>query len=694
MHLKSAPGLVLPSLGSLLLLFVVVLHVNLVACSKEEVAEPVVEATPAPTPEPTPLPPEPGRLYYLVLDEVVEAPPGPAWSPLHRNLGLPPLNRPSPEQLRDDSASEEVAGVLADWLAGRAASAEQLLLVQWSMSWGTAGEAGTARRWGVCSLPCTLKDDFHADKKRHPADPLSDAIALFAARAASRDLKVTVDDGALLVHVGDEPLLQADGESRQSKSGSSWKVSTAAPDGTVRPAQQMSHGRSLRVVTWSVEDLPLEERTEATADTVRLYPDFSELESEVPPRVRGVEGLPQEWAWEEAGKFEGQFGIRPLPSEEGLTVERAEELVRWVPTARQAGEGKANFSLYSASRGAVSAVFKPFPRGAQVYGSTLGDLEGASLRFRVAGMATDVGLARAHEVLAAFNRFQSVMPLPEGIPGEVLVYLSPQPVGVLDGGAGGAAFSIVVDERRGEEASLARAWARLLLGDNVMARGGVVADWTRWVEAKLLGSPDRSLWTSSFASSGDDVLEVWSQRMRKKESGGNPAPEAFLSWAAAKIPVLGRELHKKLAVRSWLLGDGFMAVPEPSDGERGAAVRAKAAPFGAAVALRLPADAVEDSARVELIFSPGDGATFEWSSQWLSMEEWIAARDDSEQRQKLMEGWRDQQKVKSEPIPLSSPEGLGKGAVLALFMRGQGEWSARVQLRAVSAQAAGEPSTR
>ncbi len=687
MRLKSAPGLALPSSRSLLSLFVAVLHLNLAACGDEELAEPVVEVTPAPTPAPPPPPPEPGRLYYLVLDEVVKAPPGPAWSPLHRNLALAPLSRPSPEQLRDDGASEEVAGVLADWLAGRAASAEQLLLVQWSMSWGSQREAGTARQWGVCSLPCTLKDRFHAGKKRHPADPLEDALTLFAARAANRDLKVTLDDGVLLVHVGDEPLLQADGESRRSESGSKWKIARAAADGTLSPARAVPHGRSLRVVTWSVEDLPIEERSEATADTARLYPDLSESEVEVPPRVRGVEGLPQEWAWEEAGKFEGQFGIRPLPSEEGLTVERAEKLVRWVPTARQAGEGSASFALYSVSRGDVTAVFKPFPRGAQVYGATLGELEGTSTRLRVAGMATDVGIARAHEVLAAFSRFQGIMALPEGLPEEVLVYLSTQPVGVLDGGAGAAAFSLVVDERRGEEASLARAWARLLLGGNVTARGAVVADWTRWVEAGLLGSADRSLWTSTFASSGDDVLEVWSQRMRNKEYGGNPEPEEFLSWAAAKIPALGRELHKKLPARAWLLADGFVSVPEPSDGGRGASLKASSAPYGAAVALRLPTGPIAEGARVELSLNPGDGASFEWSSQWLSEEEWMAARGDGEQRLKLLEGWKDYQKVKSEPVPLTPPDGLEEGgAVLALFLRSQANWSARVQLRVVSSQ--------
>ena len=661
------------------------LPLGIAACGSNEMVQEVVTATPEPTPAPTPPPLEPGRLFYLVLDEAVKVPAGPSWSPLHRNLEFAPTRRPSPEVLRDDGAHEDVAGGLADWLAGRTASAEQLLLVQWSMSWGSEGEAGTARRWGVCSLPCTLEDGFHAGKDRHPADPLKDALALFAARAGARDLEVSVDADALRVRMGDIEILRADGTLTTSEMRSSWKIATAAPDGALSKARASSHGRALRVATWSVEDLPIEVRSEASANTARLYPDLSGYQGEVPPRVRGVEGVAQDWPWDEASKFEGQFGVRPLPSDQGLTVERADALVRWVPSARQAGEGTVKFPLYSASRGGVSAVFKPFPRGVEAYGSTVGVLDGAKLRVRVAGPALDASMPRAHEVLAIFNRFQKNLPLPNGLPEEVLVYLSAQPVGVLDGGAGEASFSMVVDERRGEEVSVARAWARLLLGANVRARGAMTADWSRWVEARLLSIPDRSLWTSVFASSGEDVLEVWSEWMTKPEFAGDPDPDDFLRWAAGKIPALGAELYAKLPTRWWLLAHGLDALPEPKDGGVGVLVRSGPSPHGAALALRVPEDGLLPDAVVELVVSPGDGASFEWASQWLSEADWLAARDSAKQRVQLLEGWQNFGKVESESVPMTLPEVEAQGAVLALFLRGEAAWSGRVQLRVVSA---------
>jgi len=676
------------------MLLVLALPLGLSACGDGGPAGVVAEATPAPAPKPTPPPPpEPGRLYYLVLGEVVSAPPGSAVSPLHRSFGPAPLGVPDPEFLRDDLAGEEVAGTLADWQSGRFASGADLLLVQWSMSWGERGAAGKSRRWGTCTLPCTLSDSFLAGKARHPADPIQDALALFAARPGATDLKVSVDDsGALAVSGGGRSLLSADGDKTHASAKTTWKLAFAAADGTRGKARPFRIQRRLGVLHHSVTPLPIGEPGEPGASEVRLYPDLSESNAQVPPRVRGVEGLPQVWAWEEASRFEGQFGIRPLPSQEGLTVERAEQLVRWIPNPRQAGEGVVDFSMYSVSRGGVSAVFKPFPHGALALAATLGQVEGTTTRLRVAGSAADVAVARAREVLDAFSRFQGVLPLPaEGLPEEVLVYLSPQPVGVLAGGSGGAPFSLVVDERRSEEASLARAWAHLLLGANVASRSPQIADWVRFVEARLLGSEDWSVWAAVFAAAGDDVLEVWTQRMRAPEHKGAPDPDEFLRWVSGKIPALGRELQTKLPARQWLVGSALASLPLPIDGELGAGVKAVAAPYGAVLALKVPKAAAQPGAILSLLVRPGDGATAQWSAQVIDQARWLKASGNLETREALAAGWDSFSAASAERVALELPgSGIDAGAVVAVFLRGQAAWQAQLSLTALGSGSAAQ----
>jgi hypothetical protein len=652
----------------------------------------VVEATGELRPEPTPPPPlQPGRLYYLILGEVISAPPGSAVSPLHRSFGPAPLGIPDPEFLRDDLGGEEVAGSLADWQSGRFASGADLLLVQWSMAWGERGDAGKSRRWGVCSLPCTLSDNFFAGKARHPADPIDDALALFAVRPGATDLAVSVDDsGALEVSSGGRSLLTADGEKAHARAKTTWKLAFAAADGTLSKARPFRIQRRLGVLHHSVTALPIEERAEPAPSEARLYPDLSESSAQVPPKVRGVEGLPQVWAWEEASRFEGQFGIRPLPSQEGLTVERAEQLVRWIPNPRQAGEGVVDFSLYSVSRGGVSAVFKPFPHGALAMAATVGQVEGRTTRFRVAGPAAEVAVARAREVLDAFSRFQGVLPLPdEGLPDEVLVYLSPQPLGVIAGGSGGAPFSLVVDERRSEEASIARAWAHLLLGANVATRSPQVADWVRFVEARLLGGQDWSLWAAVFAAAGDDVLEVWSQRLRAPEHKGAPDPGEFLRWVSGKIPVLGRELYTKLPARQWLVGSALASLPLPIEGGPGAGAKAAVAPYGSVLALKVPAVALQPGKALSLLVSPGDGATAQWSAQVVDPERWSKASGDLEIREALAAGWDSFVPASLERVPIELPESsIDAGAVVAVLLRGQAAWQAQVSLAVLSAEPA------
>ncbi len=658
-------------------------------CGPAEEAPVMVSPTPEPTPEPPP-PPEPGRLHYLVLAEQIGAPPGPSLSPLHRNLSATPAARPSPEFLRDDGAPEEVAGMLADWLNGRIASAEELLLVQWSMAWGTEGSAGTERRWGACSLPCTLLDGFVAGPERHPVDPIADGLALFAGRIGARDLRAELVNGKLAVAAGAEPLLRADGGSRSIKKRSKWQITMAAPDGALSTATSFEVNRELRVLSASTEQLPIQELVPASPAEARLYPDLAGTAPELPPRVRGVEGLAQEWPWEGAGRFEGQFGIRPLPSEEGLQVERAEQLVRWVPTARQAGEGRADFSLYSASRGAVSAVFKPFPRGTDVLAATVGSLEGSPYGVRVAAPSGDAMSSRAWEVISAFARYQKRVPLPVGLPDELLVYLSAEPLGVVNGGAGQAAFSLVVDERRGEEASLVRAWARLSLGANVSARGPVAADWSRWVEAQLLGGADRSLWAAAFAFAGDDVIQVWRERLQSPDQAGAPDPEAFVAWAGSRVSELRAELPKRLAERSFLLAPAEVALPSPLEAGSEHVFAAGGFPFTAALAFQLPESGLAAEEQLKLSLMAGDGASFEWAWQWLPGSRWRAAASSPEERQAVLDGWTSFQRPGAELAELPRPEAAMEEPVLAVYGRGTVGWQARVSLRIVAPLIEGE----
>ncbi len=671
-----------PSVPLLLACLPLVLLSGLTACGEKSSQEVVVEATPEATPEPPPPPPpEPGKLYYLVLEEVVSPPPGASWSPLHRSFGPAPSEPPTADFLRDDESGEEVAATLADWSAGRFSSGAELLLVQWTISWGESGEAGTSREWGVCSLPCTLEDSFLARKQRHPADPIEDGLALFSARPGSTSVQVTVRDGSLVVRNGQAVLLAADGELRPAEVKGKWKVRFSAPDGTLTAAQPFRIARRLSVAAHSVHELAIEEVADPVPATARLYPDVATSTSPVPPLVRGIEGLAQYWPWPEAGRFEGKFGLRPDPGQEGLSVERVKQRVRWIPIARQAGEGKADFIMYSVSGGAESAVLKPFPRGVLAVAATVAEGPEYGARFRIAGAGSDAAVARALEVLGAFKRYQAILPLPEGLPDETLVYLSPHPLGVIAGGAGGAAFSLVVDERRSEEASVARAWAHLLLGSNVLSRSAQVADWVRWVEARLLGTEDRSTWTSAFAAAGDDVLAVWTQWMRDPKDAGAPDPSGFLRWVSGKIPVLGRELHRTLPLRNWLVGHGRSSLPSPVAAESSVSLVGATAPYGAAITLSLPAAARSEAAKLQLRVTAGDGASVRWSAQCLEGGRWSRARGDLQERGRIAEGWAAFQTASGDPVPLTVPEaGLNEDSVVAVFLRGDAAWKAQLRL--------------
>lgn len=647
----------------------------------------VVEATPTPAPL---LPAEPATLFHLQVVEGIKAPPGPLWSPFDRDLPAIPDGGPDAGFLHADGADDEVVARVEAWQQGGFPSGANLLLVEWSLRWGRDGLAGEGRRWGACVLPCRIKDGFFATAKHHPADPLRNALVLFAGRPGAADLVVSRDPDGLVVKHGDALLWAAGAAGSVVRKKEQVVGMLRAADGSDGAARRLWNMRTLRVADVQRSTLPAGDDTERfraadalvsrPEDSIRVLPELTIPGPDELPHHRAIEGEVRYWPWLEANQFEGGFAIRPDPGLEGLTVQRQEQRVEWVPTARQAGEGRVDFVTYSLARAGVTAIITPFPGGAEVLSAT----PGLDNRLLVAALGGDEAVARAHGVVREFERFQSIFPLPDelGDP-PILVYLSEDPAIVVPATSGGSRPAFVVSSRSGEGRSLASAWARMVLGKGATQRTVEVRDFVSWLRPQLLDGPDRARWTPVFAAAGDDVLEVWLQGLR---GGGDTATLAgFLDYVDRKIPSLAVQLRRGLAVRDATVDP----MPAPSVLEVGD-VEKRSVEAKGPVASQVLAVQVPPSGELEVRVLPEDKALLRASVAMVSLERWNAGQDVGAAQGELAGQWADDLSTaggpdspltwNSPPAAEASSDGAPVPRVVMLLLWGPAAWKATVEV--------------
>lgn len=668
----------------------IVLSFLLLACScggedaggpaASQTPAPVVETTPDPTPEPTRLELAPVTLFLLVLDEETGAPELPSRSPLARDLGPLPEGIPDADLLAVDGAPSAVVEALRSLEAGYGAPGSALVLVRWDLRWGPDGAAGSARRWGLCSLPCTVEDRFTATPDNHPVHPMSAPRALFAMRPGVEDLRIRLDEGGIEVAHG-EAILWLAGEAGDPVIASrqdTWPEMDAG--GLLSGEVTASSGRVLQVLAVDSRTIELTGTSDPLPVETRVLPTLGVSPSTVGRLV--VEGVEEVWSWPGGASFEGGFSARPNPDNDGLRLDRIKQEIRWRPTVRQAGDGRADFPTYSLAGASNKLTVQPFPEG----GAVLGGTPVADGRV-VVGAGTDFEPERrAHQVADMLDHFAGILPLPEAPADEALevvssaskaapwvIYVAPEDVGVLPGSAGSRPLSLTVDDDLDERDSVARAWARLQLAPRIDARSPAALDFLDWALAKLdEDRPDRSVFMHAFVEAGDDVEQVWREWLTDPERE-EPTPAAFVAFVAGQLPDLAEQLRRALVARRFAVE----VLPEPMELEPGAAVLSLTledpGAAGAVLALRLPPGAELEPVQVE-VTTQSRGVEPHWAAALVEERYWVEAVADAAARAALPDRLGDTRGIAAEQeeemTPPAAPSQL-QGQYGGVRMRGK-----------------------
>ena len=605
---------------------------------------PVVEVTPEPTPAAEPEALEPTTLFHLVLDEQTGAPSLPSRSPLARDLAPLPEGTPTAEVLAWDAAPTAVVEGVRSLEAGFGVPGGALVLVQWNLSWGPDGASGRTRRWGLCALPCTVQDGFVATEANHPVHPVTAPRALFAMRPGVHDVGVRLHDGVLEVVHGEAPLWQAGaaGDPISASGEQTWPVMDAR--GLLAGEETSGSHRQLQVLTVESRPFELTGASEPPTSEIRVLPRLGVSPS--PVQRLAVEGVEEIWPWPGGATFEGGFSARPNPGNDGLKLDRIEHEIRWTPTVRQAGDGRAEFPIYSLAGASRKLEVQPFPEGAAVLGGTVA----CDGRVVVAAGTDFEPERRGRQIADMFGHYNELLPLP-AVPADEaaiatgavkkaapwVVYSAPEAVGVLPGSAGRRAHSLAVDDDLDEVESVVMAWSRLQLAPRIDNRSPAALDFLRWAEAKLV--PDRidaSIFTHVFVAGGDDVEQVWREWLTDPARDG-PDPAAFVSFVQTQLPDLAEELRRSLAVRRWAVE----GAPEPLELEPGASslqlTLEDPGPAGAVVALLLPEGAGLEPVQVEAQPQRGGGEVH-WAGVLIEERRWQEALSDPAARAALGEG--------------------------------------------------------
>jgi len=553
--------------------------VLLVGCGSEP--EPV--ATPEPTPEPTatPAPLLVGQLLHVVFEEAIAAPALPLRSPLHRDAAASAVAPfPTAEALAADGAADALVSAWTTLLSDGGASGERVALVQWSVAWGADGESGTARQWGLCSLPCTIEDPFVADASHLPADPLRAPGALFAGRPGATALTLSWGSDFLEVRHGDGAMSMGTALTAEDSLTAPNLQADLASLETVTRARR----RSLRWVATSTQELPATADAAPQPSVTTLFPSLRPGQGD--PVRRAVEAVPEIWLWPDAERFTGGYSVKPDPSAAGITLQREQRRILWTPRGRDTTVDQVGFPTFQLSRDGTFGSISPFPLGASVLPSVAA-ADGAAV---VANRGTMEEVRRAEFVAEKLAGFADKLPLaPAGEEDTPwVIYLDSAPLTAVEGGAGSRPWSPVVSIDGRETDSIREAWARLALGPHGIVRSAAVDDWVESVQATLQGADDPSLWTRVFATAGDDVAAVWRENLVKPEDGGSPDPLAFLGFVRRQIPALAAELSWQLALRAFVL-DRDPITGAPID--------------------RTPAGDDDDSARPDALAEAGPEAT-------------------------------------------------------------------------------------
>ena len=542
--------------------------VLLSACGSSEPPAPEATPTVAPAPTPTPPPPmEPATLHHVVFQEEIAAPALPFTSPLHRELRDLPEGAVTGAFLRDEDSAAAAVEALEALERGEGISGAAVALIEWRLAWGEGGGSGVSRRWGLCSLPCTVEDSFVATRAHHPADPVSNPRVLFAGRPGAISPVLALEDGALVVRHGEVRLWPVAAAGGAVEAQAVEDVPLLEADGVSQETTSWAQSRRLVVDGVTASPHELRVRADGPPAAVRVLPDLPARPHRA--RRRGVEGITEVWPWPDATIFEGGFSVKPDPAASGLQFERAEQRVLWRPTTAQADAREAVFVSHTLRRpSGLTATVEPFPLGVDV----LASLSAVQGQVRIAFAADPDIQGRARQVKQKIEAWHERVPLPASEQ-PIIFYITQEATTVLPGGAGGVARSFSVDDEWSEFASVARAFARATLGANAALRSPETDDWLAHVAAQTEDLPDGSWLAHAFASAGEDVLGVWREWLEDPVRVGRPDPDAFLAFVAGQLPELAIELRDRLALRSLALDLG----PDPAPWNRAAAERAEAA---------------------------------------------------------------------------------------------------------------------
>ena len=601
-----------------------------------ETPAPVVEATPEATPEPTPeaVTLEDATVVHVILEEVVAPPPLPERSPLARDVGVTAAGVPSAEYLRWDRARADVVDTVAALEEGYGASGAAIALVEWRIRWGEDAEAGEARRWAVCALPCTVEDGFVAAAAHHPVHPLTQPRPLFAHRPGTADVHLRPGDDGLAVSHGEQPLWQG-GEPAGAASGEEdVSVPVLLADGVTAAEWSWTATRTLRVAGVRTKTFALTMAADPPEGSTRVLPRIGANPDK--PRLLGVEGVREAWPWPDADRLSGGFKVKPSPADYGLKLERIAKEVLWFPTTRQAGDGKAEFDAYVLTSGATAMTVEPFPDGADVLGGTKA-VDGRIVVASPSGFEVD---QRAGHVAGMLEHYQTVLPLKDpgdSKPDPWIVYSVKEPVGVVAGSAGPRLFAVTVDDDADEAWSVAQAWARLHLAPHLATRSPAARDFVAWALAQLVdGRPDTSVYMHTFGTAGDDVVQVWRDWLVDPDRKGAADPGEFLAFVERQLPDLAEQLRRDLVERRF----SIEALPASLDFEPGSAVVATASGElggdGAILAVHLPEGASHEP--VEVTVTPsGRTGHVRWAARLVAERYWQEAATDPGARAYLLE---------------------------------------------------------
>lgn len=595
-----------------------------------------------PSPEPAPADLAPALLFHLVVEEEIAAPDLPTRSPLARDLPPLPDGPPGSELLADEGAAEPSIEALRALEAGYGPPGGALLVVRWDVAWGPDGRSGRTRRWGVCALPCTIEDEFVSGPQNHPVHPVLAPRALFAHRPGAQDVRVERQGEGLRVVHGDAVLWDGDHAGDPARGERADAFQTMAADGVTLSQATLASRRVLRAVSVERRSVDLTGRSDALPDRVRVLPRLG-VDPDAPRRL-AVEGVRERWPWPEGTSLGGGFTVRPSPDADGIKLDRVRGELRWYPTAGQAGDGKAVFPTYALSGPGASGDVAPFPDGADVLGGT----KAVGNRVVVAAGIDFEAERRARQVADMFEQYQGILPMPgEAEDGEVqavvamegpspwVVYVAPDATGVVPGSAGERPQALAVDDDLDEQASVARAWVRLVLPRRPGPAGPALLDFEAWALGKLVREhPDRSVFMHVFSEAGEDVAEVWSQWLADPAREG-PDPAAFVAFVEGQLPDLAEGLRRSLAARRFEVAPPPSPV-EPVPGSKGADVVAgDPGPEGTAVAVRLPAGAQTGPVQVRVVPQTGRGAVH-WAAALVEERWWDEAGRAQEARADLL----------------------------------------------------------